>query len=578
MSSASTRVTTRAADLETMMATSRGIAPTHHAYTLAGTGAEFLITDRVFVRFKEPLAAKRVTEFAKRYALLQLEKYSDRDYLFQLTDHTGMNPVKFVVALTESEPLVAVADNDLNYRVKKHAFKLPTDPDYRRQWHLHGHFKHASVDPRANARCERAWELLNSFGSRDVVIGIIDEGCDLDHPDFDSRGKFASWGYFQGRRLVTRGETDAQASKMSDPGNHGTSCAGVCAAQINGTLTVGAAPGCRILPIKLLSLGDSLSHSDSKLLTALTYLADKVDVVSNSWSVPPPRSLYATHVIQRVTELASTGGRRGRGILFLWAAGNENCPLQYTANIKVPYTDGWNPSGDRRGKWVGVQKDRDFCNNLVGIPGVMHVAALASTARRSHYSNYGYGISVCAPSSNKHTYLRMEVAGLRIITTKNGSVGKFGGTSSAAPLVAGIAALVISANPRLTAFEVASILQRTACKDLNLHPYRRTPPAPFNRDTSWDVSPIAPFDSGIFQDTGHPDGTWSPWFGYGRVDAAAAVAAAVGLERPRRQGRQTLTPAKADIGSSSGGRRAPGADGNRRAVLSSRTTVERQDP
>ena len=106
----------------------------------------------------------------------------------------------------------------------------------------------------------------------------------------------------------------------------------------------------------------------------------------------------------------------------------------------------------------------------------------------------------------------------------------FGGTSSATPLVAGVAALVLSANPNLSALEVISILKKTASKDLNMDPYPRTPAASFDPDTSWDVSPVAPFDSGAFQDTGSVEGTWSPWFGHGRVDAHAAVQAALDKE------------------------------------------------
>ena len=59
--------------------------------------------------------------------------------------------------------------------------------------------------------------------------------------------------------------------------------------------------------------------------------------------------------------------------------------------------------------------------------------------------------------------------------------------------------------------------------------YPRTPPASYDKDPSWDVSPIAPFDKGDFIDTGDPDGTWSPWFGHGRVDARAAVEEALRL-------------------------------------------------
>jgi len=156
----------------------------------------------------------------------------------------------------------------------------------------------------------------------------------------------------------------------------------------------------------------------------------------------------------------------------------------------------------------------------------MHVAALASNARRSHYSNYGTGVMICAPSSNSHEYRRLSVVGLRITTTtgeSGGVTGGFGGTSSATPLTAGVAALTISANPDLTAREIVSILKQTASKDLSMDAYARTPAATFDPTPLWDVSPIAPFDTGAFINNGAAEGTWSPWFGHGRVDAAAAV-------------------------------------------------------
>src|SRR5690606_3151125 len=130
-----------------------------------------------------------------------------------------------------------------------------------------------------------------------------------------------------------------------------------------------------------------------------------------------PQSLYSTAVLNRIRELARSGGRRGKGILFLWAAGNENCPISHTASVNVPYTDGWQqlPGGDWA--WAGVRTAKQFFNSLVGIDGVLHIAALASTAQRSHYSNYGTGIALCAPSSNSHAYFRMPVEGLAITTT-----------------------------------------------------------------------------------------------------------------------------------------------------------------
>lgn len=552
VSPGSTRVTVPAHELEATMALSREMAPTHHAYTLADTGQDFLITDRVFVTFKDRLTPEQIAEFAGRYGLLQRERYSERDFLFELTNHTGINPVKLVVQLSEEEPLVELAENDLNYIVAKQAIVPPTDPQYARQWHLHGHFADPQVDPRANARCEPAWLLLDNFGSAEVVVGVSDDGCKLDHPDFDSPGKFAAWGYFNGSRLVTNLDVGAQPARMyQHDADHGTSCAGVIAGEADAVLTVGAAPGCRLLPIKWESQGPSLLINDSKLLTALAFIADKVDVLSNSWG-SVPTSIYASPVISRIRQLTTSGGRRGRGILFLWAAGNEDCPILHEANQDVPHTHGWVQVAGAW-QWEGVETARSFVNNLVEIPGVMHVAALASTARRSHYSNYGTGIEICAPSSNSHSFYRMEVSGLGITTTSGESgdfTAEFGGTSSATPLAAGIAALVISANPGLGALEVASVLRRTAAKDLDMTPYAHTPPANYDLNTSWDVSPIAPFDSGNFQNIGHTDGTWSPWFGHGRVDAERAVALALELRRgpepqPQPAGRYVSRPGKA---------------------------------
>src|SRR5829696_5355252 len=534
VSSASSRVTTRSDDLEPLMSQSRSMAPTHHAYYEAETGQEFLITDRVFVTFREPLPPEQVDEFAGRYGLIRKATYGDRDYLFQLTDHTGMNPVKLVVTLTEQEPLVESAEHDLNQRMSTYQLALPTDPAYARQWHLHTRFSDSAFDPRSSAQCEAAWRLLDDFGSEDVVVGVTDDGCKLNHPDFNSPGKFATWGYFRGERLIVSADIDADPSEMYKPGaNHGTSCAGVIAGEVDAMLTVGAAPGCRLLPIQWESSGPFVFISDSKLLTLLDFVADKVDILSNSWG-HVPINISAPLVVNRITELARTGGRRGRGIVFLWAAGNENCPIQHTASVDVPYTSGWEGRPDGSLVWVGVETSRQFRNNLVGIPGLMHVAALASPAKRSHYSNYGTGILICAPTSNSHRFRRLTVRGLRITTTTGeaGSVTEaFGGTSSATPLVAGIAALTISANPELPAQEVVSILTQTASKDLSLEGYPRTPPAIFDPDPAWDVSPIEPFDRGDFGDTGDANGTWSPWFGHGKVDAQEAVTEALRRKR-----------------------------------------------
>ncbi|MGH7833357.1 MAG: S8 family serine peptidase, partial [Candidatus Binatia bacterium] len=60
VSSRSSRVTTRAPDLEPMMSRARHIAPTHHSYKMAGSGQEFLITDRIMVTFRDAMPPDQV--------------------------------------------------------------------------------------------------------------------------------------------------------------------------------------------------------------------------------------------------------------------------------------------------------------------------------------------------------------------------------------------------------------------------------------------------------------------------------------------------------------------------------------
>src|SRR5262245_59057143 len=63
VSSASSRVTVRSTDLERMMGVSRGVAPTHHAYYVAATDEEFLVTDRILVTFRRPPSDAQVDAF-----------------------------------------------------------------------------------------------------------------------------------------------------------------------------------------------------------------------------------------------------------------------------------------------------------------------------------------------------------------------------------------------------------------------------------------------------------------------------------------------------------------------------------
>jgi len=212
--------------------------------------------------------------------------------------------------------------------------------------------------------------------------------------------------------------------------------------------------------------------------------------------------------------LARTGGRRGKGLIFCIAAGNNNCPVQDLTNTRTYRFRTQFGIGSYSGpvdRWVAAH------------PDAITVSACTSLKTRSAYSSWGRQISVCAPTDNWDDLGQISPPGRGITTTDNegfgqgsdftpGSrfTGEFGGTSSATPTVAGLCGLVLSANSSLTALEVRALIQRTADKDLSL--VTHTP-----------VNEAGDFINGF-----------SLWFGHGKINAARAVTEAsqgVGSER-----------------------------------------------
>lgn len=401
--------------------------------------------------------------------------------------------------------------------MRPHSFVLPAEllasSAFQSQWHLHGRTADGQRCRSVNA--ERAWCRLNGFGSNEVVIAFADDGCLMDAIACGSDNKFVAAAFLERGRLLY-GDTQRIKTQMFIPGyRHGTALAGLMAGSLNASLPVGVAPGCRLLPVRW-EYDQRFRITPQGFHTILTALADKTDIFINTWASLPHMSL-PDETVRLMGELSRSGGRRGKGILFIWAAGNSGCPIHFCADSPVPFT--------------GYVKDNVFCegrystsftHSMCNLENVLIVAAINLYGRRAHYSSYGPGIALCAPSNNRHCFdaFPFDEPGL---TTRSadikGYTHNFKGTSGAAGLVAGVAALTLSANPQLDACELADILCGTAAKDLNCRPYdehRFTAPGSVSGEVT-DL-PLQPFRDGRFNGNG-----WSPWFGYGLVDAEKAV-------------------------------------------------------
>ena len=306
---------------------------------------------------------------------------------------------------------------------------------FPQQWHL-GPADIAGVDPMAHISIAGAWK--HSKGEN-VTIAIIDDGVDSDHPEF--AGKIvAPTDLFPGR-----------PSGVADPvfpeDSHGTPCAGVaCARGVMGAS--GVAPMARLMPIRAPS-----RHVGSALQPEAFYRAVEhgADVISCSWGppdgpvgVPDDPRHFEVHELpphmKDAIDYAVNAGRDGKGCLVTFAAGN----------------------GDE-----SVDND-----GYASYDKVVAVAACNDQAKRCFYSDKGKALWCAFPSGDSWdgkttgiwTTDRTGPDGLNVGIDAEGDwegnfTNSFSGTSSACAGAAGVAALIIAANPELSWTDVKEVMK-----------------------------------------------------------------------------------------------------------------------
>ena len=341
----------------------------HHVYHLQGQpDAEVLINDTFFIRFKPDTPYPEVSRFVADNHLEIVEDYGDRRLLLRVTDQTGRNPIRMANAAAERED-VEYAEPNLVRRLTRFDF-IPADPLFSQQWHLFAPQDGPELAQGAGIDAPAAWDL--TLGVREVVVCVADDGCDITHPDFQGPGKLA------GRlNVIPLGSAQIQVDDQVMPragDYHGTPCTGVAVAEHNGTGVVGVAPGCALLAVRF-----PLSLSDSQLAEMFSRISLHADVVSCSWGYGPADAPMSTTLRERIAELAASGGRRGKGLVFCVAAGNSNCPVRDLENTRsYGYVDPFGLIRSHSGpidRWIAAH------------PDVITVAASTSLKTRAAYSS-----------------------------------------------------------------------------------------------------------------------------------------------------------------------------------------------
>jgi subtilisin-like proprotein convertase family protein len=355
------------------------------------------------------------------------------------------------------------------------------DPLLERQWHLFNSGQSGGV-PGMDIGLQGVTET-----GRGVLIAFVDGAVQLSHPDLVAN-------VFNLNGMLPAADSSPPPAPPSATYNpsagqwddaHGTAVVGIAVASANNGLGGrGVAPESKFVAYN----GVVTGLVASALRSAIDLGAD---IVNNSWGALDSQtgqggSYQSSDPAWREAMTVAIGqGRRGRGTVVVFAAGN------------------------------GGSSEDSNRDAYVNHPGVLAVGAVDHRGRPSSYAEPGANLLISAPSMS---LLRRTDAGADIWTTdiagprglaagslpENADYAAFaGGTSAAAPMVSGVVALMLQANPALTWRDVRWLLARTAR----------------SADLSPEQAETSPMNAHGFH----------PRVGFGRVHAADAVTAARGF-------------------------------------------------
>lgn len=329
---------------------------------------------------------------------------------------------------------------------------------YNHQWHLHGRHPSFTSGSLCSVNAENFWNLNQSFGDSDIVVAVADDGCMIDNFTNNYSDNIEAFTYIENGRIhITKKKSKADKI-FSDKFKHGTAICGLIAAPLSNNLPVGIAPKVKILPIRW-PYDHRFIINQSGFQQFVMALSDKVDIFVNTWSKLPDFVLN-NESVDLITSLSSKGGKRGKGVLFLWSAGNSNCPINYAGEDEIVF------SRDSNGN---LRCSKHFVNNINTLRNVLVVSAVSPFFDKASYSCFGPGIDLCAPSNERYSSNGLvKHFGLTTLSAdSNNFTHNFKGTSGACAVSAGVAALSLSLSMNQTATELANSLKSNAIKDLS---------------------------------------------------------------------------------------------------------------
>lgn len=377
---------------------------------------------------------------------------------------------------------------------------VPTDPYLNYQWHLFnvgqvvnpGQFQDLYGVPGQDINVIPAWDL--GYSGKGVNVAVVDDGVQLNHPDLVANIA-QQYAYDAIRNRPGSGT-------MTADDNHGTAVAGLIGASANnGIGGVGVAYDSTIIPIKFLGAG----ATEQSFINAIGANGAPVDIYNHSWGYFIGRSVFPL-TQQQLTALSNSArlGRDGLGAIHVFASGNfaeGHYSAGSSALVNSRYTIGVGMV-DHDGRVDNSDGTITKYGNMA--PSVLIVAPSASGPTDIiNDFNTGSGIFTTDRTGNLGYNLPPLPSGVELdIDTfpDDAYTTRFGGTSAAAPLVSGVIALMLEANPNLTWRDVQEILVRSSRQNddldeswvTNLVPLFRDPIPHSGAPTNYPIDPEDP--------------------------------------------------------------------------------------
>ena len=432
----------------------------HQAY-ISGGGLELFMGNEIILKFKPNITEAEKSAIITSYSLSLLD--SSTSYML----YRSADPLAASLTINNTGKVVYCTPN---FHSKSELLTIPNDPYFSKQYYLRNTGQQINYGQTgtvgADIKIVDAWDITT--GSASTIVAVIDEGLES-HADLSTADQ-----------LIINGCNVSSIDNGSDPNNpappsfaignhHGEGCAGIIAANHNNIGIAGIAPECIIMPIRIENAVMSLQQASAAIDFAVN---NGANIISNSWGWYDPNPNAFPSVIATIENAINNG------LTIVWAAGNSaqhyspnwtnDGYVIFPASAKI---DGLVVVGatDRNDEQACYSPHSSLDRNLVDLTAPSH---------RSYYEQNQsdtwdvWSLDIQGNDGNNpfpwNDYPQYGISyGEELPNTgadRLSYTAHFGGTSAAAPQVAGVAALMLAVNPCLSNNQLKDIIENSADK------------------------------------------------------------------------------------------------------------------